>query len=203
MLLLQRQEQGVEVSASFLEAEIIVSCDLYGICQLGEIITPSFSCALQWSHWFSHHTSSCFDSCGRGLAPVSILHTDHKAKGKQQGLNTSVMEDCQDFLSLEIAVLGVKKFYCYHVNMGILWSVNSVIIPAFPLLDLCPSAKPVFWVFHNAAIITVSQHQSKHTVREPAQVTTGIAWERWESQIWWAVLSDITSWRGFSCLPRV
>lgn len=91
------------MSASFLEAEIIVSCDLYGICQLGEIITPSFSCALLWSHWFSHHASSCFDSCGRGLVLDSILCTDHKAKRKQQGLNTSFMEDCQGFLSLEIA----------------------------------------------------------------------------------------------------
>lgn len=156
MLLLHSQEWGVKVSASFLEAEIIVSCDLYGICQLGEIITPRFSSALLWSHWFGHHASSCFDSCGRELILGSMLCTDHKAKGKQQGLNTSFMEDCQGFLSLEIAGLGVKKFYCYHVNMGILWSVNSLIIPPFPLLDLCPSAKPIFWVFHNAAIITVS-----------------------------------------------
>lgn len=156
MFLLHSQEWGVKVSASFLEAEIIVSCDLFGICQLGEIITPSCSCALPWSHGFSHHTSSCFDSCGRGLVPVSILRADHKAKGKQQALNTSFMGDCQDFLSLEIALLGVKKFYCYHVNMGILWSVSSFIVSAFTLLDLCPSAKPIFRVFHNAAIITVS-----------------------------------------------
>lgn len=53
-------------------------------------------------------------------------------------------------------MLGVRKFYCYHVNMGSLWSVKSFILPAFPLLDLCPSAKPIFQVFHNAAIITVS-----------------------------------------------
>lgn len=156
MLLLCSQQQGVKVSASYLEAAIIVSCDLPGICQLDEIITQSCSCSLPLSHGFSHHTSSCFDSCGRGLVPVSILCTNHKAKGKQWGLNAILIKDCQGFLSLEIAVLGVKKFYCYHVNKGSLGSVKSFILPAFPLLDLCPSAKPIFRVFHNAAIITVS-----------------------------------------------
>lgn len=138
---------GELVTASYLEAEIIVSCDLLGNCQLDEIITQSCSCTIPWSHGFSCHATSCFDSCGRGLVPVSILCTNQKAKGKQRGWKASFIEDCQGFPLLEIAMLRVKKFYCYHVNIGSLWSVKSFTLLAFPRLDLCPWAKPIFQCF--------------------------------------------------------
>lgn len=82
VLLLCNQQQGVKVPASYLEAEIIISCDLLGICQLNEIITQSCSCTLPWSHRFSRQVSSCFDSRGIVLVPVSFLCSDREAQGK-------------------------------------------------------------------------------------------------------------------------